>query len=53
MENKFKLICENKRFKYYVINGKLIRKSKNKVTDLGYIEDNMSLYKKLCEAIWK
>jgi hypothetical protein len=52
MKEKYKLIAENKRFKYYVsIDGYLARESKNKFMVLGYIEDNLSLYKRLCESI--
>lgn len=46
------LLHENSRYRYYVDeNGKLFRCSKNKTVDLGYIEDNWPLYKKLCESI--
>ncbi|GLC32905.1 hypothetical protein [Clostridium omnivorum] len=47
--NGCKLIGENKTYKYYVSEkGYLARVSKNTFTELGYIEDNMKLYKKLC-----
>jgi hypothetical protein len=52
MKKKYKLLVENKRFKYYVSDdGMLARESKNKFMVLGYIEDNMNLYKRLCENL--
>jgi len=46
------LIHENSKYKYYVTDdGKLIRCSKNKTVELGYIDDNMSLYNRLCSSI--
>ena len=50
--NGCKLIGENKIYKYYVSDkGYLARVSKNTFTELGYIEENMQLYKSLCESI--
>lgn len=48
----YKLIHQNQRYKYYVSkDGKLLRNSKNSSIELGYIDDNMQLYKKLCESV--
>jgi hypothetical protein len=48
----YKILCSTKRTEYYISkNGMLARKTKNTFKELGYIEDNMSLYKKLCESI--
>lgn len=47
----YDLISENKRYKYYHKDGKLYRKSKNTIIELGYIDDNLRLYKRLCESI--
>jgi hypothetical protein len=48
----YKLLNETKRVKYYVSDkGLIARRTKNTFKELGYIEDNMSLYKRLCESI--
>lgn len=50
--NGYTLLTENKRYKYYVsTDGKLARATKNSFIELGYIEDNLALYKRLCEVV--
>ena len=51
MDN-YKLLTETRRAKYYVSeDGKLAKETKKGFVELGYIEDNMILYKRLCEEV--
>jgi hypothetical protein len=49
--NGWKYLCETQRTKYYTKDGKIARATKNTFKELGYLEDNLSLYKRLCDSI--